>query len=193
MIASLVEKTAVRAGISPLEAKRFVKFGVVGVIGAIVDFGVLNVLRAMFLDESLAGQSTLLPLLGEVDSASVFLSIAAGISFIAAIISNFFWNRFWTYPDSRTKSFRRQFAQFFLVNFLGIMIRIPIVGLTHVFFGRLISSLYPPMSRHTAALLGDNLSVVLAVGIVMFWNFFVNRYWTYGDVDSEKNVPAPTG
>jgi putative flippase GtrA len=30
---------------------------------------------------------------------------------------------------------------------------------------------------------GKNLALALAVGIVMFWNFFVNRYWTYSDVD----------
>jgi len=23
----------------------------------------------------------------------------------------------------------------------------------------------------------------VAVGVVMLWNFFVNRYWTYNDVD----------
>ena len=28
-----------------------------------------------------------------------------------------------------------------------------------------------------------NLTLALAVGIVMLWNFFVNRYWTYNDVD----------
>jgi putative flippase GtrA len=34
-----------------------------------------------------------------------------------------------------------------------------------------------------AVRIGKNLSLMLAVGIVMFWNFFVNRYWTYNDVD----------
>jgi putative flippase GtrA len=30
---------------------------------------------------------------------------------------------------------------------------------------------------------GDNMTLALAVVIVMFWNFFANRYWTYSDVD----------
>ena len=28
-----------------------------------------------------------------------------------------------------------------------------------------------------------NLTLASAVGIVMLWNFFVNRYWTYNDID----------
>ena len=40
-----------------------------------------------------------------------------------------------------------------------------------------ISALEPYSVR-----LGDNLALVLAVIVVMFWNFFVNRYWTYNDV-----------
>jgi hypothetical protein len=30
--------------------------------------------------------------------------------------------------------------------------------------------------------LGENVTLVIAVVIVLFWNFFVNRYWTYSDV-----------
>ena len=32
--------------------------------------------------------------------------------------------------------------------------------------------------------LGHNLALAIAVGAVLLWNFFVNRYWTYNDVDS---------
>ena len=41
-------------------------------------------------------------------------------------------------------------------------------------------SLRAPLSPE---LLAKNLTLALAVGIVMLWNFFVNRYWTYNDVD----------
>jgi putative flippase GtrA len=26
----------------------------------------------------------------------------------------------------------------------------------------------------------------------MFWNFFANRYWTYGDVDQKRQNTVPT-
>ena len=29
-----------------------------------------------------------------------------------------------------------------------------------------------------------NLTLAVAVGIVLLWNFFGNRYWTYNDVDN---------
>ena len=31
--------------------------------------------------------------------------------------------------------------------------------------------------------MAKNLTLAIAVGIVMLWNFFVNRYWTYNDID----------
>ena len=31
----------------------------------------------------------------------------------------------------------------------------------------------------TAEVLGNNLALALAVGIAMFWNFFINRFVTY--------------
>ena len=33
-----------------------------------------------------------------------------------------------------------------------------------------------------AEFLARNLTLAIAVGIVMLWNFFVNRRWTYKDV-----------
>jgi putative flippase GtrA len=34
----------------------------------------------------------------------------------------------------------------------------------------------------TPDFLAKNLTLAVAVGVVMLWNFFVNRYWTYNDV-----------
>ncbi len=185
MIAALVEKTAIRAGINPLEMKRFVKFGVVGVIGAVVDFGILNLLRWIFYTLTPETAETTLPVFGTWMTRTLLLALASAISFVAAIISNFLWNRYWTYPDSRSKSLRRQFAQFFVVNFAGIFLRVPIVAYTQGLFVALVGSLLPVLGSDIIVLIGDNLAVVLAVGIVMFWNFFVNRYWTYADVDND--------
>jgi putative flippase GtrA len=35
----------------------------------------------------------------------------------------------------------------------------------------------------TPEFLARNVTLAIAVGIVMLWNFFMNRYWTYNDVD----------
>ncbi len=143
------------------ERERFLKFTVVGAIGAVIDFGVMNLLT----------QTVAMPL------------VAAGtISFICAVISNFIWNRYWTYPESRSRAIAHQLAMFFAVNVAGVGIRIPILHFVEPPLFRLLERLEfrLPLSPD---LIAKNLTLALAVGIVMLWNFFVNRYWTYNDVD----------
>ncbi|MEM7331577.1 MAG: GtrA family protein [Chloroflexota bacterium] len=171
-------------GINPKEAERFFKFAVVGAIGFVVDFGVLNLLLQPFAN-ALSTGGWLNTAVSSISNnpPSLAEEFAGTISFICAILSNFLFNRFYTYPDSREKGLVSQFIQFSLVSVAGIVIRIPILLLTTTFFQNMISriaSLEPFAFR-----LGANLALVLAVIIVMFWNFFVNRYWTYNDVSSE--------
>ncbi len=147
---------------NPRERIRFLRFATVGVIGAVVDFGTFNLLT------SYVGFTAVV--------ASVF-------SFIAAIISNFTWNRFWTYPDSRSKPLGRQLIQFAVVSILGLLIRTPIIAILEPLFTRLFTRfIFLPIGFITAKLLADNLALAIAVIVVMFWNFFINRYWTYDDI-----------
>ncbi len=149
---------------SSQERTRFIKFLTVGAIGAVVDFGIMNLFSKLFA----------MPLTG-----------AGTISFICAILSNFLWNRYWTYPDSRSRPIARQLTMFFIVNVAGLVIRLPILHFLEPpmqgLFERLAWS--TPL---TPELLGKNFTLAAAVGVVMLWNFFVNRYWTYNDVDKAK-------
>ena len=150
------------------ELTRFLKFSVVGVIGAIVDFGTFNLLNSIMGLRSL--------------DASI-------LSFIAAVTSNFIWNRFWTYPDSRSKPVRRQALQFALVNTIGLFIRTPVFALSETpmirITERLLNFLPPSIySQNTTQIqfvIGRNLALAVAVIIVLFWNFGINRIWTYSD------------
>ena len=145
---------------NPRERTRFLKFAVVGVFGAVVDFGTANFC---------------------VYVLSAPLVVAGTISFIAAIISNFTWNRFWTYPDSRSKPVLHQLAQFTVINAIGLGIRVPILHFLEPVLKRFFNSLQFPVL--TPDFLSKNFTLVIAVIIVMFWNFFVNRYITYNDVE----------
>ncbi|HUV26186.1 MAG TPA: GtrA family protein [Anaerolineales bacterium] len=148
---------------NPRERTRFFRFAAVGIFGAVVDFGTFNILT------NFVGLSAVW--------ASVF-------SFIAAIISNFTWNRYWTYPDSRSKPLGRQLIQFSFVSILGLLIRVPIIALLEPLFNRIFTDLaFLPVGFITAEFLANNLALAVAVIVVMFWNFFINRYWTYGDVE----------
>ncbi len=175
-----------RFGLNPKEAKRFLKFAVVGVIGFVVDFGIFNLMINPFLFW-LAPDTVLHDVLagwGLTADQIVGLAptFAGTISFIMAIASNFMWNRYWTYPDSRTKSVRRQLAQFLVVSVAGILIRAPILTFMHRPFTQLVEIALPSLQPY-AVRIGKNLALMVAVGVVMFWNFFVNRYWTYSDVE----------
>ena len=147
---------------NPRERTRFMRFAVVGIIGAVVDFGVINLLARGF---------------------NVRLVWAGSISLIAAILSNFTFNRYWTYPDSRTKPILRQLIEFAVVSVVGLTIRIPILALLDPAIYALISRMPLYLPIFDAKTISDNLTMAIAVIVVMFWNFFVNRYWTYSDVD----------
>ncbi len=147
----------------PKERDRFLRFAVVGIIGAVVDFGVFNLLTAT---------TSILP---------VYASI---ISFTAAVVSNFAWNRFWTYPDSRSKKIHHQLVQFGVISLVGLGIRTPLFAyLEKVLVNFFTSSVHLDVWILTPRFLGHNMALAIAIIVVMFWNFFANRYWTYSDID----------
>jgi putative flippase GtrA len=145
------------------ERSRFFRFAVVGTIGAVIDFGLANLLTRAF---------------------HFPLVLAGTISFIAAILSNFTWNRYWTYPDSRTKPIGHQLVQFAIISVMGLAIRVPLLYFLEPVMENLAAALglgFSPILDAKA--IGDNITLAIAVVIVMFWNFFANRYWTYSDVE----------
>jgi putative flippase GtrA len=144
---------------SPTERVRFLKFATVGLIGAVVDFGVMNLLMVF---------------------SSLSFVFAGTISFISAVASNFTWNRFWTYPESRSKNMFGQLGQFALVNAAGLLIRVPILKFGEPMLDNQLVKF--PMFSNFHQFISHNGTLAFAVGIVMMWNFFVNRYWTYNDI-----------
>ena len=176
----LIQKVSGKFGDRAKEVERFMKFAFVGVIGAIVDFGTLLILQATLL----------VPIVPHKNEKVI---LATSIAFFAAVTSNFIWNRFWTYPDSRTRSVRRQLAQFTFINAVGWILRtvwirftfLPIgIAVTPVFVS-LMTQISPEyvQSPETLGKVGTLASQFIALWFVMLWNFFANRYWTYNDVD----------
>ncbi len=131
----------------PKEVERFLKFATVGALGMVVDLTVLNVLHKAF---------------------GLHLLVANSISFTTAVISNFTWNRLWTFPESRQRPVVTQLGKFAIVNIIGLGINNAI--LWSVF--HLVTDFIPDP-------LDYNLAKITAIGVVLFWNFFVNRAWTY--------------
>ncbi|MCX7671133.1 MAG: GtrA family protein [Anaerolineae bacterium] len=131
----------------PKELVRFLKFATVGAIGMLVDLSVLTFSREVLR----------LP-----------LELAVGAGFTVAVLSNFTWNRLWTFPESRQRPLTSQMAQFVIVNVIGLGINEVVVLGLHPLFALAL----PDPPAYLAA-------KVIAIGIVLFWNYFVNRAWTY--------------
>jgi putative flippase GtrA len=135
----------------PREVVRFLKFAIVGATGMVVDLTVLNVMHKVFG----------LPLL-----------VANTISFTTAVLSNFTWNRLWTFPESRERPLVPQLAQFGLVNVIGLAINNLVLWIVF----NLINGFVPDP-------LDYNLAKIVAIGVVLFWNYFINRIWTYKGIE----------
>jgi len=130
------------------EFTRFFKFAIVGTIGAVVDFGVLNLM-----------------VLG-VGMAKEYANL---ISVSCAILSNFTWNRLWTFPESRERPVHTQFGKFALVNIVGL-------GINQIVFLTTDALIFEHLFPHP---IDYNFAKATAIIVVLFWNFFVNRNWTY--------------
>jgi hypothetical protein len=71
-----------------------------------------------------------------------------------------------------------QIIQFGLVSIIGLGINNLIVVTFDLPFDHLLRLLDAP-----DAIAGYIPAKMLATLVVLFWNFFVNRYWTYNDID----------
>ncbi len=149
---------------NPKEVERFIKFAIVGIIGMVVDFTVLNIMKLVFESAGL-GEGWNAPL----KPHEIQLVAANTISFSAAVLSNFTWNRLWTFPESRERPLGTQLLQYTIVNVAGWIINtVLLVVLDQNVFQHFVGER-----------LSYNLAKAVAIGVVLFWNFGINRVWTY--------------
>ncbi len=183
----LIRTIASQFGKRAIEIERFLKFLVVGTLGTLVDFLTFNLLLATFLP----------PTNADGTSNSINVALASAIAFISATLHNFTWNRYWTYPDSRSQALSQQLWRFTLINLIGLSSRSVWVAIAHRPIGEWLLPLLGPTSifaglsfEEASARLGSNVSMAIGIAFILFWNFFANRYWTYGDVaGSGRDAP----
>ncbi|MBN1639934.1 MAG: GtrA family protein [Anaerolineae bacterium] len=160
------------------ELVRFLKFCVVGTIGTALDFGLLNLLYNV---------------LGLNQVFSNVVSVSAGT------INNYTWSRYWIYPETKDRAGARKFVQFVVVSVISLWLNTAILWVTdHWFLGErgLFAGLVAPLAAWADmehSVLSSNAGKVIATGIVLFWNFFANRMWTFRDVDHVQPAPAQQG
>src|SRR5260221_2252678 len=153
-VSPLIRRVSVRfGGEKHKELERFIKFAFVGVLGTIVDLGISNFLLIFVFHVN-------------KEDASTLGVVASMIGFTIAVCNNFVWNRYWTYPDSRSTPLIIQLGQFFFINIIGLGIRAVIVAVFAQPFAGLIASLPDSflrsiaISAETEAKLGINMAIL---------------------------------
>lgn len=128
------------------------KFGVVGVANTVIDFGVLNYLSAV---QHVFSGLALIP-----------LNI---ISFTAAVLNSYFWNKHWTFKVKEGKA-GKQFIEFIIVSIIAIFINSGAVYLI---------TLIPPVGVSEQVWL--NVSKLIATFLSLVWNFVGYKFVVFKD------------
>jgi putative flippase GtrA len=141
------------------EVKRFAKFATVGVAGMVTHLTIANVLNFGFHFPD---------------------ATANAVGFMTAVLQNYLLNYNWTFADRRyttTKARWVQVSQFFVVSIIGLGINTIVREVvSHLLYPFWQTIFHNPMM---AEVVNYNFSIAVAIGVVLFWNFIVNRLWTF--------------
>jgi putative flippase GtrA len=124
--------------------QQLAKYGLVGVLNTLLDFSVLNLLSYTFSVYS-----------------KLSLVLINVISFLAANINSYFWNKYWTF-QSGNKKIAGEFLKFFLVSVIGFLLNSGVLW----FFTTMIK---PAFGLSPQVWL--NVVKLVATVIYLIWNF----------------------
>ncbi|QDZ16411.1 GtrA family protein [Humibacter ginsenosidimutans] len=130
------------------------KFGVVGIVGYVVDVAIFNMLR-----------------LGATGSGHFFQSpLGAKIVSVAiATLVTWFGNRYWTFRENRRKNFLLELLEFTVIAIAGLGISLLCLWISHYVLG-------------FTSLAADNISAnVIGLVLATLFRFVMYRYWVYGN------------
>lgn len=133
-------------------ALQIVKFGIAGGLSATIDLSILN---------------TLISLTGMY--SGLYFSLFKGISYVAAVINSYLWNKYWTF-SSHGPAGGGEFLKFFLANLIGFGINIG--GASFV-----VNVIGAPVG--ISGELWANIGAVSMVFISMTWNFLSMKFLVF--------------
>jgi putative flippase GtrA len=151
--------------------RQFVKFAIVGLSSTVINFGI-----SYFLQYQMH-----FPLVPSLT-----------IAFLLSCLNGFIWNRQWTFRHHRSNSAATQSLRFVAVNIVGFVlntsIAVFIVALYESGKGgviqlgtllKIFAAVVTSQHREEYPKLVFFAALAMATAVVVFWNFFANRYWTF--------------
>lgn len=135
---------------------RFVRFGIVGTSGFLIDFSITAMLYEFF---------------------SLSIILATGVGFCFGATSNYILNRLWTWR-SKNPNIKAEYAKFLGVSLIGLGLHYVILLICMA-----MESLHFTMFNFEVN--NDWTSKLVATGVVLIWNFFANNFYTFRSVNTK--------
>ena len=140
--------------------KIFVKFGLVGASGVLVNMLIYT------------GLITL----------NVNYLVAATVAFLFAVSSNFYLNFIWTFKGKgKGKSVKKKYLHFFIISLLNFIINLSILKVAVEFLS--VNELtYDIITKYAGANPDKVIKVIaqmIGIGVATFFNFFGNYFITF--------------
>lgn len=144
------------------DLRQFIKFCIVGATSFTIDLGISWLLHYRF-------------------GLPVFL--AKTISFSLAVTNGFIWNQRWTFRAVGHRKHHEQYAMFVSVNLVGYVLNVGIV----MSVIRLSTGTWSPPEAPKPVFI---MATLIATAVVVFWNFFANRHWTFRPPETCGESPS---
>lgn len=161
-------------------ARQFVKFGLIGGAGVLVNMATVAVAHNLFFHAfGVEDRDPFIPLPG-TDLALRYYIVYAALAFLVANAFNFWWNRHWTFRDAGVRApFMKEFVPFLTVGAVA-----QVVGFLILFLLRNTQSplyLSHPFFTDTGPAYTKRLywAQLIQIVLVMPINFVVNKLWTF--------------
>jgi len=150
------------------DVRQFVKFVIVGVSSFVVNIGSLHVLYY---------------------TLHLQYVLALTLAFVISVCNGFIWNRRWTFKEARGQAAHDQYMRFMLVNIVGYILNTTIAVFVIAHFTNGTGNIHGLLGVAGQIVMGTAKAVYpqklvygasfMAAAVVVFWNFFANRLWTF--------------
>jgi len=100
----------------------------VGVLNTFIDFGVLGVFMWIIFVEQFSKTREMVVLFGSIEIDPLY-TVFKALSFSAASINAYFWNKYWTFKKRDTKPGAREFMKLYIVTGVGFFVNVGVAAL----------------------------------------------------------------